>query len=97
MEEKKFQEITDIEVNDRVAIKATDAIETYGDKDQGFQCSGYDGITSKTAREAIAKGEISSNNKHEKLEILLCTCTLEDNSKKNIAFLCLKRKANRTL
>ena len=98
MEEKKnYQEIVDIEVKNRIAVKSTDSIETFGNEDQGFQCAGFDGITSKSARQAIASGEITSSNKQDKLEILLCICTLEDDSTKEIPFLSLKRKANRTL
>ena len=95
--EKKLAKIVDIEVEDRVNVNTDKGIDLYGDENQGFSHDGYDGITSKAVREAIGGGEITKKNKAEKLEILLCMCTLDDGNKKSLAFLSMRRKANLTL
>lgn len=95
--EKKYKEIVDIEVKERISVDPKKPIDTFGDNDTGFEHNGYDGIVSDNVREMFANNEITADNKAQKLEILLCLCTLEDDSTKNIHFLSKKRKAHRSI
>ena len=97
MEEKKLAEIVDIEVIDRVALDSSKEVKFYGDERQGFSHNGYEGVTSDAVRKAIAAKEITSDNKGEKLELLVCNCKLDNGKDKNIVFLAMARKASLTL
>ena len=97
MEEKKLAEIVDIEVADRIALDASKEIKFYGDNRQGFSHNGYDGVTSDAVRKALQAKEITSDNKGEKLELLICNCKLNNGKDKSIVFLTMARKASLTL